>query len=101
MATAVDHKPELLRALPGDDVRQIQWRFAGRYDIQMLVQATRAVARGPVARLVAAGARNTHAWTEAKQSLLRQDGLITKRELDEAGGIEKSSSPSSRCARST
>ena len=29
------------------------WRFAERYDLQMLVQSTRAVARGPVARLVA------------------------------------------------
>ena len=46
MATAVEPKPETLRALPGDDVRQIQWRFADRYDLQMLVQSTRAVARG-------------------------------------------------------
>ena len=67
MATAVEPKPETLRALPGDDVRQIQWHFANRYDLQMLVQSTRAVARGPVARLVAEGARNTHAWTPAKQ----------------------------------
>ena len=66
MATAVDRKPELLRALPGDDVRQMLWRFAHRYDLQMLVQSARAVARGPVARLVAEGARNSHAWTPAK-----------------------------------
>ena len=32
---------ELLRTLPGDDVRQIMWRFADRYDLQMLVQSTR------------------------------------------------------------
>src|ERR1019366_6117500 len=70
MAVAVEPKPETLRALPGDDVRQIQWRFANRYDLQMLVQSTRAVAGGPVARLVAEGARNTHAWTPAKQRLL-------------------------------
>ena len=70
MATAVDRTPVFLKALPGDDVRQIQWRFSDRYDLQMLVQAARAVARGPVARLVAEGARNTHAWTPAKQSLL-------------------------------
>ena len=49
-----------MRALPGDDVRQILWRFADRFDLQMLVQSARAVARGPVARLVADGARNTH-----------------------------------------
>ncbi|NIS01245.1 MAG: acyl-CoA dehydrogenase, partial [Gemmatimonadetes bacterium] len=54
----------------GDDVRQIMWRFADRYDLQMLVQSARAVARGPVARLVAGGARNTHEWTEEKASLL-------------------------------
>ena len=60
MATsAVKPKPETLRTLPGDDVRQIMWRFADRYDLQMLVQSSRSVARGPVARLVAAGARNT------------------------------------------
>ena len=37
---------ELLRTLPGDDVRQIMWRFADRYDLQMLVQSARGVARG-------------------------------------------------------
>jgi len=90
MATAVDRKPELLRALPGDDVRQVQWRFADRYDLQMLVQSTRAVARGPVARLVAEGARNTHAWTPAKRSLLKHfdESGITGVFLDtEQGGL--------------
>src|SRR5512133_1599752 len=61
---------ELLRTLPGDDVRQIMWRFADRYDLQMLVQSTRGVARGPVARLVAAGGRNDHDWTDGKNELL-------------------------------
>ena len=50
---AIEHPTDYLRALPGDDVRQIMWRFANRYDLQMLVQSVRAVARGPVARLVA------------------------------------------------
>ncbi len=36
----------------------------------MLVQSTRTVARGPVARLVAQGARNSHEWTPEKASLL-------------------------------
>ncbi len=54
---------ETLKTLPGDDVRQIMWRFTDRYDLQMVVQSTRAVARGPVARLVADGARNSHEWT--------------------------------------
>src|ERR1022692_3382336 len=67
---AIEKQTESLRALPGDDVRQILWRFADRFDLQMLVQSVRVVARGPVARLVAEGARNTHAWTPAKQSLL-------------------------------
>src|SRR5512133_2187076 len=61
---------ELLRTLPGDDVRQVLWRFADRYDLQMLVQSTRAVARGPVARLVAEGGRNEHEWTARKNELL-------------------------------
>ncbi len=52
-----------LTTLPSDDVRQIMWRFADRYELHMLVQAARGVARGPVARLVAAGGRNSHEWT--------------------------------------
>src|SRR5215467_4565091 len=68
---ATETKTESLRALPGDDVRQILWRYTDRYDLQMLVQSVRAVARGPVARLVAQGARNTHEWTAEKSELLR------------------------------
>jgi len=67
----------VLQTLPGDDVRQIMWRFADRYDLHMMVQATRAVARGPVARAVANGERNTHDWTPAKAELLKH--------FDEAG----------------
>ena len=62
---------ETLRTLPGDDVRQILWRFADRYDLQMLVQSARSVARGAVARLVADGARNSHEWTQQKAQLLK------------------------------
>jgi alkylation response protein AidB-like acyl-CoA dehydrogenase len=61
---------ETIRTLPDDSVRQLMWRFGDRYDLQMLVQSARSVARGPVARLVAEGARNTHEWTDAKHSLL-------------------------------
>lgn len=68
---AVERASQPLSALPGDDVRQILWRYTDRLDLQMLVQAARAVARGPVARLVAGGARNSHEWTAAKQSLLQ------------------------------
>jgi alkylation response protein AidB-like acyl-CoA dehydrogenase len=59
-----------LQTLPGDDLRQLMWRFADRYDLAMLIQSTRTVARGPVARLVAQGARNSHEWTPEKASLL-------------------------------
>ena len=59
-----------LQTLPGDDVRQMMWRFADRYELQMLVQAARNVARGPVARLVANGGRNSHEWTPDKAALL-------------------------------
>ncbi len=68
---ATEIQTEFLRALPGDDARQILWRYADRYDLHMLVQSVRAVARGPVARLVASGARNTHEWTPEKQALLQ------------------------------
>jgi hypothetical protein len=45
-------------------------RFAGRFDPQMLVQSARRVGRGPVARMVADGARNSHEWTRQKAELL-------------------------------
>ena len=61
---------ETLRTLPSDDVRHAMWRFGDRYDLQMLVQSVRAVARGPVARMVANGARASHDWTPEKAGLL-------------------------------
>ncbi|MBN2177623.1 MAG: acyl-CoA/acyl-ACP dehydrogenase [Demequinaceae bacterium] len=69
-ATTDRQEPDTLRTLPGDDVRQIMWRFADRFDLQMVVQSVRAVARGPVARLVAGGGRNSHDWTDEKNALL-------------------------------
>jgi alkylation response protein AidB-like acyl-CoA dehydrogenase len=70
MATvAISSEKEML-TLPGDAVRQIEWRFADRFDLQMLVQAARGVARGTVARLVAAGERNTHEWTPGKNEMM-------------------------------
>ncbi len=73
MGTTTAKPPlETLRTLPGDDIRQTMWRFADRLDLQMLVQSARAVARGPVARLVANGGRNTHSWTDAKAALLKE-----------------------------
>src|SRR5512135_513285 len=79
-----------LQTIPGDDVRQIMWRFAERYDLAMLVQSARTVARGPVARLVAQGARNSHEWTAEKASLLPvyDESGITAAFLDaEYGGF--------------
>jgi alkylation response protein AidB-like acyl-CoA dehydrogenase len=82
------HDPDGLRTLPGDDVRQILWRFADRYDLQMLVQSARGVARGPVARLVAEGARNAHEWTAQKAQLLTafDESGITAVFMDPAEG---------------
>jgi alkylation response protein AidB-like acyl-CoA dehydrogenase len=78
METTAEPTPrETLKTLPGDDVRQIMWRFKDRYDLQMLVQSSRSVARGIVARLVADGARNSHEWTPQKAQLLKA--------FDEAG----------------
>ena len=91
MSAATDTKPTpTLQTLPGDDVRQIMWRFVDRYDLAMLVQSARGVARGPVARLVAEGARNSHEWTPSKASLLPafDDSGITAAFLDpEHGGF--------------
>ena len=69
-ATVGGNTPETLRALPGDDARRIMWRFEGRPELEQLIGATRDVARGPVARLVASGGRGTHEWTAEKQALL-------------------------------
>jgi alkylation response protein AidB-like acyl-CoA dehydrogenase len=76
--------------LPSDAVRQIQWRFADRFDLQMLVQSARGVARGTVARLVGAGERNTHEWTPGKQSMLQafdSSGLTAASMEPEEGGF--------------
>jgi len=70
MATLALVEEKTMLTLPGDAVRQIQWRFSDRFDLQMLVQSARGVARGTVARMVAAGERNTHDWTPAKNEMM-------------------------------
>jgi alkylation response protein AidB-like acyl-CoA dehydrogenase len=70
MATVAVPEPKTMLTLPGDAVRQILWRFADRFDLQMLVQSARSVARSTVARLVAAGERNTHEWTHGKAEMM-------------------------------
>ena len=65
MGTVALPETKTMLTLPGDAVRQILWRFADRFDLQMLVASARGVARGTVARMVAAGERNTHEWTAA------------------------------------
>ncbi len=70
MGTIAIPETKTMLTIPGDPVRQLLWRFAGRFDLQMLVQSARGVARGTVARLVAAGERNTHEWTAAKNAML-------------------------------
>jgi alkylation response protein AidB-like acyl-CoA dehydrogenase len=80
---------ETLRTLPGDSVRQLLWRFAERYELQMMVQSVRDVARGPVARLVAEGERANHEWTERKNTLLDafdQSGITAAFMDPEEGG---------------
>lgn len=71
-ATSMSRTAERLKTLPSDEIRQILWRFSDRFDLQMLVQSVRAVARGPVARLVAEGARHSHDWTDEKNTLLAE-----------------------------
>src|ERR1700686_3244488 len=71
MSTAAVTEPKtMMLTLPGDAIRQILWRFADRFDLQMLVQSARGVARGTVAHMVAAGERNTHEWTPGKNEML-------------------------------
>src|SRR5438874_2626101 len=70
MSTATLPETQPMQTLPADAIRQVQWRFADRFDLQMLVQSARGVARGTVARLVAQGERNTHEWTPAKEEMM-------------------------------
>lgn len=70
MATAAISRANQMLTLPTDAIRQLQWRFSDRFDLQMLVQSARSVARGTVARMVAAGERNTHEWTPAKAEMM-------------------------------
>src|SRR5512143_1544343 len=89
MQTPTDLRP-VLQTLPGDDLRQIMWRFADRFDLHMLVQSSRTVARGPVARLVAEGGRNSHDWTPAKAELLHhfdESGITAAFLEPELGGF--------------
>lgn len=82
-------KNAFLQTLPGDDVRQIMWRYADRYDLVMLTQSARSVARGIVARLVANGARNTHEWTPEKEQMLKafdESGITSAFMEPEEGG---------------
>ncbi len=79
-----------LQTLPSDQLRALQWRFAERYDLTMLIQSARQVARGPVARIVANGGRNSHEWTPEKNELLQvfDESGITAAILDpEHGGF--------------
>src|SRR3989338_8464239 len=88
-ANLCSQKSYSLKTLPGDDIHQIMWRFTDRFDLQMVVQSTRSVARGLVAKLVAEGARNSHEWTEKKAQLLPafDAGQITSVFMDpEYGG---------------
>ena len=62
---------ESLRTLPSDDIRQLMWRLSDKFAHQLLVQSARSVARGPVARLVAGGARQSHEWTPEKAGVHR------------------------------
>ncbi len=80
----------VLHTLPGDDVRQIMWRYNDRFDLQMAVQSARGIARGLVARLVADGERQNHEWTEGKNQILQafdESGLTAIYMDPEQGGF--------------
>jgi len=66
------------------------WGFADRYDLQMLIQSARSVARSVVARLTADGLRNTHEWNERKAEMLKafdESGLTASFMEPEDGGF--------------
>ena len=89
MQTETTERPTM-KMLPGDEVRQIMWRFAERYDIQMAVAGARSVARGIVAQLVAGGQRKTHDWTAEKQGAFDAfdaSGITASTLKQEYGGL--------------
>ena len=89
MQTETTERPTM-KMLPGDEVRQIMWRFADRYDIQMAVAGARSVARGVVAQLVAGGQRKTHDWTAEKQGAFDAfdaSGITASTLKQEFGGL--------------
>jgi alkylation response protein AidB-like acyl-CoA dehydrogenase len=90
MSAVTVPETKTMLTLPGDAVRQIEWRFADRFDLQMLVQSARTVARGTVARMVAAGERNTHEWTRGKDEMLEafdRSGITAAFMEPEEGGF--------------
>lgn len=70
MSTAALSETRHMLTLPTDAVRQIQWRFAARFDLQMLVQSARGVARGPVGAWSPRARAITHEWTPAKEQMM-------------------------------
>jgi alkylation response protein AidB-like acyl-CoA dehydrogenase len=89
MGSVAVSETKTMLTLPADAVRQIQWRFADRFDLQMLVQSARSVARGTVAHLVSAGERNTHEWTPGKSEMMEafdQAGITAVFMEPEEGG---------------
>ncbi len=66
----ISEQSEVLSALPTDSIRAVMWRYADRQELSRLVQATRQVARGDVARLVTEGARSSPEWNSDKGRLL-------------------------------
>ena len=90
MAEAETAARPTMKLLPGDEVRQIMWRFEDRYDIQMAVAGARQVARSTVAKLVADGQRATHDWTPGKNAMFEAFDAagVTAAALDaDCGGI--------------
>jgi hypothetical protein len=62
----------MLRILPTDGTRQVTWRISDRRTHQRLVQSARAVARGPIARLLTDGARRSDGRTPGIAALLEE-----------------------------
>ena len=52
MATATPVQSETLKTLPSDAARQVQWGFADRYELQMLMPALQKAKPAPLAQNV-------------------------------------------------
>lgn len=73
----LDNNKYHLKVLPNNEIRQIMWRYSDNFELQMLVESTRSVARNSISKLALSDLSKKHGWNSEKTNILTY--------LDEAG----------------